>query len=351
MILGADFSFWVDKNNTPRGIDFHKMRDAGVRFAFIRAGQGSYFDEDYIRNFQESAGIIPRGAYWFFDDRMHPQDQAELFHAIIEEAGGMGELPWVIDLEKTAYWSGVDGEFANWKYWYTFIALMKQYYPDMRPIIYTGYWYWVEHTPLYSIPEASLQWFADDCDLWLANYVKNHDEAYLLHYAKNMLNTPRPFERPIIWQFTGSGDGLKYGVESAAIDLNIWTGDENSFLEFIGGAQDTPTLPQEEPGQENGEIMYTGKVTVPSLRIRDAIWGAPIGAYTAGKIIEASETRPDSQGGEWWKTVDGWVCAKQAGVAGRYVEVATAPPSDGVTVNRIAVYNDDGTVTWFVPEQ
>jgi hypothetical protein len=45
-----------------------------------------------------------------------------------------------------------------------------------------------------------------------------------------------PWNRTDIWQFSGSGDPLKYGITNGklAVDENWWMGDEASLLAFFG---------------------------------------------------------------------------------------------------------------------
>ena len=53
-----------------------------------------------------------------------------------------------------------------------------------------------------------------------------------------------------IWQYTSCGIGSKYGVPTSRVDLNVFGGDENQFMEFtLGSWQPTPSdmLPVNEP--------------------------------------------------------------------------------------------------------
>ena len=319
-IRGNDISFWVDNNDTPQITDFKKMKENGSRFVFLRAGQNIWFDEDYIENFKQSKGIIPRGPYWFLDDRVDPKVQAEYFHSIIEEAGGLGELPYVIDLEKTSYWNGVDGKYANWHHWYVFINEMMNYYPGVRPIIYTGYYYWLEH--LTGANEQNLAWFSKNCDLWIANYVNNHSDTYLKFYADNYLLIPKPFSSAIIWQYTGSGDGKSYGTESAGIDVNVWLGDEESFLKFVGDIP-SPDPIDDDPVDEEDSVeeipvdegdsseARTVRISAGSgLNIRKGP-GTNYNKYAAvwsGHEVEISNESVHPDGSRWAKLENAYIC-------------------------------------------
>lgn len=322
---GADISYHQDSNETEQFTDFNKMKDAGVEFVFIRAGQSTWYDEDYIRNFRESGDILPRGPYWFFGDDIKPSTQSEHYRAIIEEAGGLGELQWAIDLEKTQWWpGGVDGPYANWRYWKNFIWQMMQHYPGVRPAIYTGYWYWIEHTD--DATDEELQWFADNCDLWIGAISATPET--LQNYI------PRPFKKATVWQYTWKGDGPEHGVESQDIDLDYYVGDD--FASFIGGE---PTTPPEAD-------VYKGTVQV-SLYLRDAPYGNPLGALVPGQKVTADKKYNHENGSVWWNIIEprGWSAAS---VVGKEPYIVEDEPVD--EPDYIVAHWDDGREKKYVPD-
>lgn len=90
-IIGPDVSFYQDEPTTPQGIDFVKMR-ASAEFVIIRAGQNLWPDSDFKYNWREAKiAMLPRGSYWFYDSRVAPKKQAELWVEQFE--GDFGELP------------------------------------------------------------------------------------------------------------------------------------------------------------------------------------------------------------------------------------------------------------------
>jgi len=62
--IGIDISAWQDDNSTPQQIDWSKAKSAGAQFAFIKASQGTFTDQDFAYNWQaaKAAGVL-RGAY------------------------------------------------------------------------------------------------------------------------------------------------------------------------------------------------------------------------------------------------------------------------------------------------
>ena len=233
--LGADISFYVGET------DFQQMSDAGAEFVFLRAGQGGWEDTMFKENQEKSRGIIPRGSYWFFDDRYSPASQAELYISILGD--DFMELPLVVDYELD-----YNGDYAGWEKLSSMIIKLKEFAPDKKILIYTGNYYWKDHSPAEGTPQS--EWFAD-YELWMAAYNDRPVEDQ---------NVPYPWYEMLIWQFTGNGDGQKYGVSSLGIDLNWFVGTEEAWAEFIGGEWQPP-----EPASEPEPIYgtYIGEVITP----------------------------------------------------------------------------------------
>lgn len=226
IVIGADISFWQDDPTTPQFIDFKKMAD-NLDFVIIRAGQNLWSDKAFSRSWRESkeAGI-PRGSYWFYDSRADPKRQAEKY---IETLGGdFGELPLVADFE-----DNYGGSFGTIWHLYDFLERLKQLAPQKSIMIYTGYYYWNEKISSVSPSEkARLRYFAQ-YDLWLAWYGISESEIIC----------PQPWRSSggwTLWQYTSSGDGKKYGVESREIDLNFFNGSPEQFREHFGLEKPTP---------------------------------------------------------------------------------------------------------------
>ena len=89
----------IDVSHYQGEIDWQKIQDAQMQFAFIKATEGSsHIDECFAYNWREAAKTDMRiGAYHFFSFDSPPQTQAELF---IQTVGTLsGKLPPVVDVE------------------------------------------------------------------------------------------------------------------------------------------------------------------------------------------------------------------------------------------------------------
>lgn len=216
-LIGPDVSFYQDDNATERMIDFAKM-ESNAGYIIIRSGQNLWADPDFKLNWQTAKGVLPRGSYWFYDSRVEPKRQADLWVSLFPSTGSghraddFGELPLFCDFE-----DNYDGQYGRWQDWYDFIEGLKSLLPAGKEIgIYTAYYYWLERTVVKGIPAASLEYFKQ-YPLWVANY----------KVEKPLV--PKPWTEWTFWQYTDKGDGSLYGVESKNIDLNYFNGDMDAF--------------------------------------------------------------------------------------------------------------------------
>jgi lysozyme len=93
LIPGIDVSKWQGE------IDWSKVANSGVRFAYIKATEGTgYTDPCFAVNWQsaKSAGVL-RGAYHFFHPRLDARSQAKTFYATL--GNDPGELPSIWKLQ------------------------------------------------------------------------------------------------------------------------------------------------------------------------------------------------------------------------------------------------------------
>ena len=324
MIKFPDISFYQDINETPQGVDFAKMKLATM-LVVIRAGQKNWIDSDFRTNWKRAkeAGLY-RGSYWFYDSRVDPKRQAELWIDAMD--GDLGELPLWLDFEEN-----YKGQFAGWRYWYDCIERLKQLTGGKKEIgIYTNYYYWLENTVQKGISDDSLAYFAK-YPLWVAAYKIDKPQI------------PKPFADWVFWQFTSNGHGASYGVESLDIDLNYFNGDENAFRSYFKLGDAIPPVEQEPENNENeseGEAMTTKITKVTGyikplksgtrLRVAPSTYTGVINSYGANDQLEISETLeyletdpkyPSTQKGDIWgkvEKVNGVAVNKEAYMAIRY---------------------------------
>ncbi|HXF84414.1 MAG TPA: SH3 domain-containing protein [Anaerolineales bacterium] len=269
-IIGPDVSFYQDDPNTPKGIDFVRMRQV-ADFVIIRAGQNLWEDRDFKVNWRRAkeAGL-PRGSYWFYDSRADPKQQAELWVSLLD--GDFGELPLFLDLEE-AY----GGDFRGWTYWRQCLERLKELVGSKEIGIYTAYFYWVNNAP--SQP-TELEYF-HRYPLWIANY----------GVSQPLVPKPWNSDEWLFWQFTAMGDGLAYGVESSEIDLNYFNGDAEAFARRFN-----VPVPDDRPPPDPTGKKYV--VNAGALYVREGPGTnfKPIGYLQRNDIVEAFAASAD---GKW----------------------------------------------------
>jgi len=190
-IFGIDVSKWQGT------IDWPKVRQAGVEFAFIRISDGTGFiDAKFPGNWAAAGqqGIL-RGAYQFFRSDEDPIEQAEI---VLDHLAtyGAGELPPVIDVETTDDQSPatIAARVGTW------IAHVEGVL-GVKPIIYTGSYFWNGN--------VQTDDFAD-YPLWIAHWT-----------PAACPNLPTVWADWAVWQYsaTGSVSGI-----SGDVDLNRFNG-------------------------------------------------------------------------------------------------------------------------------
>lgn len=201
-LQGVDTSLWQDDESTPVQFDFNKTIQNGGKFCFQKVGQGSWLDPDYLINWHNAklAGI-PRGGYWFLDNRYSAVSQAILFAAALHS--DPGELPPVADYERT----GCTEPLLK-----AFIQESEQRI-GKQVMIYTSLGFWNANGSTNSFYAAR--------KLWLARYTSITPP------------TLPPWIKWTFWQWTSQGDGPTWGAESTYIDLNwYWSSLEQFEQEF-----------------------------------------------------------------------------------------------------------------------
>ncbi len=208
-------------------VNFDKMKASDAKGIIIRAGQNSWKDTK-ANEFMASATRIglPFGSYWFYDSRKDPKEQAKLWKEVLGSFDT--KLYCWADYEEN-----YGGTYSGWKNLYNFLEECKRIMPDRKFGIYTGYYYWLAHSPLLS---GQLNYFAQ-YPLWLAWYTDNPD----------IVRIPKPWTKVTIWQKTAKADGTYYGTESLSVDYDSFIGTMDEFNSTFGTNGTTPTVPPVEP--------------------------------------------------------------------------------------------------------
>jgi GH25 family lysozyme M1 (1,4-beta-N-acetylmuramidase) len=312
-VVLVDVSFWQDSDYTPYKIDFVKMRSRGVDGAILRAGQNQWIDEDYVdySNAADLAGM-PRGAYWYFDSRSSPESQVSKFSDAL--AGKpLPKLGLWGDYEED--YGGAWGGAAHFK---VFMDTLRARFPSLIVGVYTGYYYWLEHTTY--LQREGFKTYP----LWIARY--------------NVTNPiiPYPWTNYVFWQYTDNGDGLYFGVESKELDMNIFKGPFDDYKRFFLLGDITPVEPP--PQGEFGMFKVYSNTYKMSLRRTNEVAGAFIKYIPIGTIMKADSIVPQLSGGmagDKWAhiveaggvTEDGWIAVVHNGVVYcKYEEILTGTP-------------------------
>ena len=198
----------VDVSHYQGAIDWEKLREQQVDFAFIKATEGSsHIDEYFSDNWEGAkAAQIAAGAYHFFSFDSPAATQAEHY---IQTVGDLsGRMIPVVDAE---YYGNKkqdppDTEEVR-KNLRELLTILEQHY-GYRPMIYTTYSFYQE-------------------------YIKGVFEDYPL-WIRNIYYPPMDIGRE--WQFWQYSDKEKLkGVSGPEpyIDRNVFAGDSHDFEEYI----------------------------------------------------------------------------------------------------------------------
>jgi lysozyme len=170
----------IDVSNLQGSIDWPKVKAAGYRFAWIKAGEGDWPDPDFLRNVKAAkAAGLKVGAYEFL--RPKPgrtgAGEASMFIGRLKAAGlGKGDLMPALDVEATKL-----DRAGTHAYVRSFAEYMRSH--GYRPIIYTGTWFW---GPKVGDDDFGLP-------LWIAAY-QSHEPTL-----------PKPWKRYAAWQHSSKG--------------------------------------------------------------------------------------------------------------------------------------------------
>jgi lysozyme len=268
LVMLLDVSKWQGT------IDFHKMKFAGCKGVIIKCGQGAGIDPRFTQNWARAkqAGI-PRGSYWFYDSRQAPKAQAYTWWNWIKT--DPGELMHFADYEEN-----YKGDYAGWKNFKIFLQEFQKLsgLPAKKIGIYTGYYYWIAHSPAST---AELSWFGQ-FDLWLAWYTDDPKRVLI----------PKPWTNLVMWQWGTPAYGGHYGVESIEVDHNWFNGDDVSYRMRFGLSLNDPPIDVEPPApdpetDEGDDFMaitdegfkyFADKLYAGLLAIADAVKGSGTGS-------------------------------------------------------------------------
>ncbi|SHI16833.1 lysozyme [Sporobacter termitidis DSM 10068] len=199
----------VDVSSYQGDIDWGALGRQDIRFAFIKATEGSGHTDPYFKkNFEAAIGAGLRvGAYHFFSYDSSGSTQADNFIATVPRTENM--LPPVIDLEfygdKSA---NPPGKKPTRRELSLLLGKLENYY-GVRPIIYAN-----EKSYLLYIAGAF-----NGYDIWIRNtvmkpFLGRHDWAF--------------------WQYTDKATLEGYKGAEKYIDMNVFNGTVQEFDTYPG---------------------------------------------------------------------------------------------------------------------
>lgn len=253
-IHGVDISRWQH----PYGklIDFTKMYSAGIRFAMIKASD-TRDDADALalqyllidRPAAQAAGIYT--GFYHYAILPNTSDPAAIIRDATAQAqkvtwrvaaiGGLTarDLPYALDLENKCVKVNGNGSCATYAtkssvtLWAeTFMEILNEKL-GRKPILYSY--------PSFLEGAMNKSAILNKYPLWLAQYAINPFDpinqpglkpagCYVHSWTSSSCQS-----QWIIWQYSSCGIGTKYGVPSSRVDLNVFRGTAQNFIDLTTG--------------------------------------------------------------------------------------------------------------------
>jgi len=253
-IHGVDISRWQH----PYGklIDFTKMYSAGIRFAMIKASdtrdEADALALKYLlidRPAAQAAGIYT--GFYHYAILPNTSDRAAIIRDATAQAqkviwrvsaiGGLTarDLPYALDLENNCVKVASNGSCATYAtkssvtLWAeTFMEILNEKL-GRKPIFYSY--------PSFLEGAMSKSTALNKYPLWLAQYSINPFDpinqpglkpagCYVHSWTSSACQS-----QWIIWQYSSCGIGTKYGVPSTRVDLNVFRGTAQNFIDLTAG--------------------------------------------------------------------------------------------------------------------
>ena len=253
-IHGVDISRWQH----PYGklIDFAKMYSAGIRFAMIKASD-TRDDADALslqyllidRPAAQAAGIYT--GFYHYAILPNTSDPAAIIRDATAQAqkviwrvsaiGGLTarDLPYALDLENKCVKVNSNGSCATYAtrssvtLWAeTFLEILNEKL-GRKPILYSY--------PSFLEGAMNKSAALSKYPLWLAQYAINPFDPINQPGLKpagcyvHSWTSKECQSQWIIWQYSSCGIGSKYGVPSARVDLNVFRGTAQNFVDLTAG--------------------------------------------------------------------------------------------------------------------
>ena len=252
-IHGADISRWQHPNE--KTINFTKMAESGVRFVFIKGSDGHDPADSQAKKYllldrpaAQAAGLYTGFYHYAYlpdttNTKQIVTDAKAQAQKVIWRLASIGgytnqDLPVALDIENNCVRSisGVCKKYMNKKY----VTLWAQTWLDevasktnRKPMVYS-YPQFLQTAMLRSAELAKYP-------LWIAAYGKDPAVATNSPGMKKVGCFAHSWTKSNcspnwqVWQYTSCGIGSKYGLPTARVDLNVFSGSEEKFLALTNG--------------------------------------------------------------------------------------------------------------------
>ncbi len=218
----------VDVSHYQGDIDWPVLSDQDIRFAYIKATEGSsHVDRLFAENWEEAKQTeLKVGAYHFFSFDSSGKTQADNF--IAQVAGHNGMLPPVLDVEyyadKMVNPPAPEAVRAELQ---VMLDRLTAYY-RITPVIYSTEEVW-------------------------ETYLSGHFEDYPL-WIRNVYTKPKIDEEWTFWQYSNRERLDGYRGDEEFIDLNVFAGNEDDWEMWL-----------EENGYEMADMSDSSDLSFDSL--------------------------------------------------------------------------------------
>lgn len=308
-----DISRFQDDFDTSYKPTFEKVKAAGFLGVVVRVGYGLAIDALFAWFWKMAKGLLERKPYWYLDYYSHRGTGTTDEEWGIEQANTCydalkadpGEAPLAVDCENCP---GVAAVTYLTRASYN--RVLKAFIREWKRL--TG-----KTVDIYCSP--GFMWVFDAeiraMDLWLALYNRWLTAAQAVTYARSKGWTGRV----LLWQYTsdgdanddGTADGKNLGMETDALDLNVWLGSVEEWSAYCGGTMapvvPEPPIPPVIPDGKTFTVISAG-----GLNVRDVPIGKP-GSQVINWLPKGTVVKPIALvtvGGDVWARLSEWsVCA------------------------------------------
>ena len=201
----------VDVSEYQGEVDWDKIKEQNIDFAFIKATEGSKGkDNSFDKNYEKLKNMdMLLGLYHFFSFESLGEEQADNYIKVVGNIENDENLMLpIIDIEYYSYYKKAkpNKEWVTKELQKMLDKLEKTY--RVKPIIYTTMEFYQEY-----IEGEFLEY-----DIWIRNILTKPD----------LENREWKF-----WQYTGRGKLKGYNGEEKYIDLNVFNGSKEDFVNYV----------------------------------------------------------------------------------------------------------------------